>query len=220
MRLRRLSLALACLLSGTLAGCLSVVNLDPIDECPEGDTLCDDECLDLSTESLHCGECGRECIGETECIDSECARLCADGCFDTLELCIDDRCECRPDFESCDGQCVDISNDPDHCGGCFDACGPSSVCSQGECRFLECEDPGEVECGSACADLDWDPLHCGDCGDPCDADEMCFEGGCVPYEAETPCDECPCETCGDLLCCEGSDRLDEVFCIAAEFCPP
>jgi hypothetical protein len=40
--------------------------------------------------------------------------------------------ECRDGFTNCDGECVDLSNDPDHCGACEDSCGAFS-CEDSEC---------------------------------------------------------------------------------------
>src|SRR5690606_12863063 len=52
----------------------------------------------------------------------------------------------------CDGECVDTSSDPSHCGSCDNACtappGATPTCDSGECGF-ECDD-GLHLCGDAC----------------------------------------------------------------------
>jgi hypothetical protein len=40
--------------------------------------------------------------------------------------------KCRPGFASCDGVCVDVSSDAEHCGSCGNDCG-SLACNDGLC---------------------------------------------------------------------------------------
>jgi hypothetical protein len=51
--------------------------------------------------------------------------------------------ECRPEFV-CDGVCVDLLRDDEHCGECGESCGRGLVCSDGECV-----DPDDVGAGGA-----------------------------------------------------------------------
>lgn len=40
--------------------------------CDEGETLCDNECKNLQTDTNNCGECGNNCAEGEDCIDGEC----------------------------------------------------------------------------------------------------------------------------------------------------
>ncbi len=44
---------------------------------------------------------------------------------------------CDPDRTACDGTCVDITVDPEHCGGCDLACDPGLSCQDSACVELE-----------------------------------------------------------------------------------
>ncbi|MFT3925553.1 MAG: hypothetical protein QM778_23640 [Myxococcales bacterium] len=43
-------------------------------------------------------------------------------------------CGCGPSFSTCDASCVDLQNDPAHCGICDFACGLGATCSKGACQ--------------------------------------------------------------------------------------
>lgn len=101
----------------------------------------------------------------------------------------------------CDGQCVDVQSDPEHCGdGCV-ACDDGEVCNAGACE-LSCVLP-EEKCGDVCFDLQTDPEHCGGCDVVCDPGELCGDGKCVL--------DCPMgqEACGDSCI---DTQVDEANC--------
>ncbi|MBN1771668.1 MAG: hypothetical protein JXB32_10430, partial [Deltaproteobacteria bacterium] len=74
----------------------------------------------------------------------------------------DDGGGCETGWTDCSGTCLDLENDPEHCGGCETVCPDGSnsvgICESGSCGF-RCE-PGWV-------DLDGD----GDCETPCTPSE-------------------------------------------------
>lgn len=76
---------------------------------------------------------------------------------------------CPADQLACDGTCVAVQTDPNHCGSCDVACGAGRSCSGGQCY---CPD-GRGECGGACVDLKSDPGHCGSCPVACGAGQVC-----------------------------------------------
>lgn len=108
----------------------------------------------------------------------------------------------------CDGRCVDLLSDPDHCGNCATRCprpeGAVAQCIDAECS-LTCpglggrsvdfdNDPENCgRCGNrcpgppgfltACPDrctlIDWDASNCGECGHVCPEGTTCEEGECV-----------------------------------------
>lgn len=112
----------------------------------------------------------------------------------------DDRpMDCKGPEVACDGQCVDLDEDEDHCGGCDVVCGGDEDCVSGEC-VDECA--FEV-CGAQCIDVDTDPANCGICGRWCNSSSACVDGACVEVCAQS-CDS-DAETCvdGECVCREG-----------------
>jgi hypothetical protein len=97
---------------------------------------------------------------------------------------------CPEGFEVCDGACVNVTNDPAHCGGCGSACAEGEVCGVGQC-LSECQ-AGTVSCGGSCVDLDTDLAHCGACDNACPADNAtaeCTDGACS-FTCESGFDDC------------------------------
>ena len=106
--------------------------------------------------------------------------------------------ECPEPYITCShlrGLCnVNPKTDFNNCGGCENACPPSSgdwrvFCSEGECR-LECmhmfgDCNGQPEDGCEVF-LENDPLNCGACGKACKQGEICWRAacGCPPGHAQ------------------------------------
>lgn len=147
------------------------------------------------------------CLYELRIIDE------ADGDEDR-EQCVDGSCECRLGLTDCDGECVDLRSDVDHCGACGQPC--AGACVDGSCE-PECQPPRTL-CDTACVDLSSDPLNCEECGDRCDFDEICVFGKCRDYSPAS-CTSCPCECSDEHICCESS-TFDAVLCVYDEACPP
>lgn len=83
---------------------------------------------------------------------------------------------CAADLVSCAGVCIDSSSDPEHCGGCGNACADDQVCDGGSCAS-DCS-PGLLACSRQCVDASSDPVNCGRCGEVCDVDGSCVAGDC------------------------------------------
>ena len=54
---------------------------------------------------------------------------------------------CEPGLTSCDGECVDLQSDANHCRSCSRSCASDRVCDQGDC-VLPGEDAGADDAGS------------------------------------------------------------------------
>jgi hypothetical protein len=75
----------------------------------------------------------------------------------------------------CDGVCVFLRNDDNHCGGCAISCNGGD-CVDGTCNGT-CPPERPDDCG-ICVNTDTDPANCGDCFNVCNADETCVNGKC------------------------------------------
>jgi hypothetical protein len=96
---------------------------------------------------------------------------------------------CSDGSSPCEGRCVDLSSDPQHCGTCAARCvRPNAIaaCAAGECRLVRCQD-GWMDCNRGAADgcerdVRSDPANCGGCGLTCsfpEATARCTEGRCA-----------------------------------------
>jgi len=143
--------------------------------CTEGRSPCSQGCFDLITDADHCGECSEQCDVGGSCNGGDCIDACNDACDRTTETCVAQTCECRSEFDSCGGECVDLQTNPLHCGECDRECG-DDPCGSGDCQPQGC---GSLDqCGGSCVDLQTDPLHCRECDRTCDGDEDCLDGQC------------------------------------------
>ncbi|MBU48025.1 MAG: hypothetical protein CL920_04935 [Deltaproteobacteria bacterium] len=77
---------------------------------------------------------------------------------------------CPQEKENCDGLCISLQNDPNHCGGC------GNVCST-----------GETCCGGKCVSLQTNQEHCGTCGHACNEKAFCQDGRCIECQTSSSC---------------------------------
>ncbi len=108
---------------------------------------------------------------------------------------------CASPLGLCDGLCVDLEHNPDHCGECDQSCAEGLTCLEGQCG-VACG-AAATACGETCTDLSLDPTNCGECGHACSPDVACTDGSCTPDCAE-----------GELLCGElcSNPTNDELHC--------
>lgn len=115
--------------------------------------------------------------------------------------------ECGPD-------CVDISSDPAHCGGCDQACGLGELCVDSACQPV-CP-MGQVECGGACFDTNASAEHCGGCDMPCGPGEVCMAGSCA-LDCDGGLEACN-GACVDLQADEANCGGCDKACAGCEVC--
>ncbi len=72
--------------------------------------------------------------------------------------------------------CARTLSDPEHCGGCWQACPPDFMCEYGAC--VEWCREGLTVCAGACVDTRNDPYNCGECGHACGPGKVCGLGKC------------------------------------------
>lgn len=101
-------------------------------DCSDGDLCTTDTCNGS-------GECqfGLACEGGGVCCAGQgCNECCGDGDCTGGKVCSGNTCvlpNCSSPEILCDGSCVNPTNDPSHCGGCGNACGPGRSCSSSKC---------------------------------------------------------------------------------------
>ncbi len=176
----------------------------------DGGFLCERECIDLSADPLHCGDCDQPCdAGEVcdggscafieDCTETPCPGLsycdlatkhCLPGCLES-EQCsggqdcniVDHTCNCPSGTHLCSGVC---SSD-DALATCGDSCTPcptdpngDAACNEGQCA-LACDAGFRLQ-GSACPDID----ECAEGADNCDP-----RAGCINQPGSFSCGACP-----------------------------
>lgn len=161
--------------------------------------LCDGECVDLLTNTKHCGQCGSMCSEEGTCIEGLCqvqnkncrdesclgfyycdlaSGECVAGCdrdeqCDVNSVCdvFSHECECASGYHECGATCVD-STLPQNCGTRCQPC-PSPPNGSGTCNTNgTCGvicDSGYHLCGDLCV-ADNSVNHCGDRCEPCESE--------------------------------------------------
>jgi hypothetical protein len=161
--------------------------------CPTPTALCGGACVDLQSNALNCGACGRTCQSAESCVMGACRVLCASG------------------QTACSGACVELQSNTLNCGACGRACPSGQGCMSGAC-VAGCPSP-RATCGSQCVDLQSDPGNCAACGNVCAAGQSCQSGRCTLTCAtgltecagrcvDTRSDNANCGLCG-LTCASG-----------------
>ena len=162
--------------------------------------LCGSECVNADSDPRYCGDCDTSCPTGFVCESGQCANpgdcrnnttacsgftycdqetgQCLPGCADAMqcggehEVCnsATHECDCTPDFERCDGSCVDLQNDPDYCGECARSCVLGDDCVEGMCR-----DPGDCRVNDiGCSGFTFCDQASGECLRGCEDDDQCL----------------------------------------------
>ncbi len=172
--------------------------------CPARLVVCQENCVDLSTNFEHCGECGEDCGSGEECISG---------------VCVDK--DCDQGFLACGGECVDVSQDPNFCGRCDRQCFAGEDCVSGQCVCP----PGQSDCEAV---SNVGEVVGGPCegNNQCSPDSICVEGESFPDgtctiecndHADCP-DQTACVEEGEggglclLLCNSDSDCREDYDC--------
>jgi len=83
--------------------------------CAADRVKCNNTCVDLRSDSMHCGLCGVECEKGQFCLNGMCQKSCSAG------------------KTSCPDGCFDLMSDKDHCGSCLNDCPRGLICYRGQC---------------------------------------------------------------------------------------
>ncbi len=86
-----------------------------VEMCALGEARCGADCVNVASDSSHCGDCDLSCPADEVCRTGTCQSSCASG------------------GTSCSGQCVTLGDDTSNCGACGNACPQGSTCAGGVC---------------------------------------------------------------------------------------
>jgi hypothetical protein len=87
----------------------------------------------------------------------------------------------------CNGNCIDVSSDPNNCGACGNVCSAPQVqsygCQNGQCTISQCSATMHwLDCdgqfANGCETDKYLSDNCGVCGNVCPAGSQCFMGTC------------------------------------------
>ncbi|MFT3926147.1 MAG: hypothetical protein QM778_26620 [Myxococcales bacterium] len=159
--------------------------------CTNGTTMCkpysENEnfaCVDTKTDVNNCGACG-----SNQGVPNAAAQ-----CDYKAEDCVAGSCTaktCPAGQTMCNGMCLDLANDGDHCGttcGDYTGCDPTQICQNGACTNPNCG-AGALACNHQCVPND--TANCGDCGNYCEPTESCDGVGCGCAAGLTACTSYP-----------------------------
>jgi hypothetical protein len=168
---------------------------DKICGCPQGQSRCNDRCVNLERNENHCGECFNRCDEGQECVEGVCGGE---------PMCVPTGSTCNADSECCSGIC----NGTCACKGSGSTCSADSECCSGNCSSGTCSacPTGKVElsngtCVTPCG-ADCDPGPCGffPCGCTCSRN-FCVNVETPPGNSCSNDMDCPVGSfCGDGLC--------------------
>ncbi len=221
-------------------------------------------CIDTDTDPLHCGACDEACLIplnpclSVECQGGQCVEVgaadgtpcelegdpgvcCAAGssvtCVVGTECCSNAQCDSGE--ACCEGQCIDVEDDPNNCGGCDVIClTPTNPCLTNECIEGGCVD-GTLSDGTECAFVDDTGVCCASggtstcvfgaecCTDAqCGTGQSCCGGQCLNTQTDfdrcgSCTNQCPAtkaDACvgGDCVCGEEPECNGNQTCCPGE----
>ncbi|HWP09025.1 MAG TPA: hypothetical protein VNN72_24955, partial [Polyangiaceae bacterium] len=161
---------------------------------------------------------GKACGAKGECVDGYVCDTATNVCVKAGSV----PAGCRAYEIECDGVCVSLETNANHCGGCGAACtAPENgvpACVNSSCK-LACAD-GFAPCGETCVDLTSDAASCGACGRACpmpdNGSPLCEDGTCA-HICDADYDDCDgvcVDTTSDPDHCGGCDTA----CASAQVC--
>ena len=105
-----------------------------------------------------CGSEGLQCPENASCEQKE------DGTYG---------CKCDDGYIDCDGVCVNLDSNKNHCGTCHNQCKDNQACIGGVCGCAS-----GTDCANSCVDLYNDKNNCGSCANQCKDYQACISGSC------------------------------------------
>ena len=150
--------------------------------CPEGMVFCDGLCIDPNTNYYNCGAKGA-CSSDDDDSNYK-GKTCEKG------YCSGGKCQVTTCAESnqlpcgANGECVNVVNNDEHCGGCNINCKTEELyCSNRIC--VQCTDDKHCADGKKCSNAN----QCVDCisDEHCADGESCNDGKCIECTIRSEC---------------------------------
>ena len=143
---------------------------------------CCTTCVDLYSNALHCGKCGKKCKAGFQCVGGKCKKL-------SVPKKCGVHAACKKGSTCCKNKaCVNLYSDATNCGKCGKKCKAGFQCVGGKCKKLpkpkRCGVHAECKKGStccknkSCVNLYSDATNCGKCGKKCKVGFQCVGGKC------------------------------------------
>ncbi|MET0391051.1 MAG: hypothetical protein ABW321_34080 [Polyangiales bacterium] len=167
-----------------------------------------DGCEQRLNTNTHCAQCNQGCsLGNA-------TASCSSGSCQVAS--------CNGGFGNCDGSAangceVDLSNNPQHCGACGQACTNNFACQSGRCVCTsnsQCGS-GQTCCGGSCKNLATDASNCGSCGRSCGSGLSCCSGTCKNLATDMD----NCGSCGRQCDDEDTNRCTSGQCRCSSDAP-
>ncbi|KAM5588768.1 protein GRIM REAPER-like [Rosa sericea] len=121
-----------------------------------GPDCCKKKCVNVKTDKLNCGFCGRKCKQTEICCKGKCVNVKTDKL--NCGVC---GYKCKYPGICCKGKCVNVKTDKLNCGICGYKCKYPEICCKGKCVNPTC-----------------DKKNCGGCNKKCKRGELCVYGMC------------------------------------------
>jgi hypothetical protein len=136
--------------------------------CPYGQSCCNNQCTNLSSDDSNCGACGNVCgTGNPHIVQPTCQHgacvcpapypTCGKQCCGAHDTCCGGLCYgSGPGMSCCNNQMVNVRTDVNNCGTCGHACASNQHCSNGVCQTCAptpCQacDLNSGTCSSSCS---------------------------------------------------------------------
>lgn len=125
---------------------------------------------------------------------------------------------CAEGYEFCDDECVDVSSDEDHCGGCDIRCEAGESCEDGTCRGGGGGSGGDGSASGGSAGDGGAPSG-GNGGGPSSGGSGGVDGCFPPYDRASACGDCDTQCNGSMPLCapDGASYSCTTSCTTAPF---
>ena len=181
--------------------------------CQEGLFLCEDKCVDGTTNPYYCGV-------TSDCTETSNGTKCED-----TQVCVSGKCEynsCKEPETLCSttagNRCINIqSDDADNCGSCGYKCSEHPVanatangCANGVCQYTCINNTENVGSDNTaanirCVDTSTDVKNCGRKGNECESGQVCVDSNCVQNSCTKPEILCSTEQGNTCIDVKGAD---------------
>ncbi|KAJ0450224.1 putative stigma-specific protein Stig1 [Helianthus annuus] len=91
---------------------------------------CKKKCVNVITDSLNCGSCGKQCKSGEACCKGRCVDVSTSR--SNCGLC---GMKCRYNESCCKGKCKNTYSDKRNCGACQNKCKNGESCAYGMCNY-------------------------------------------------------------------------------------